>query len=601
MKPSRRSPWVSLLPAVVLLTGIAGPAAAAEPTFGTEPSFGLEPSFDPQQPFGRDPLGDAPDTDRSPAPDVRPVLPPLDLPPGVDSPAGTRFTLASVVLRGSTVLTGDDVAAVVRPYLNRQIGPADLQALRRQLTLLYVQRGHVNSGVLLPDQVVRDGEVILVAVEGELSDVVLESEGAIDEDFVTRAFRNEVQVPLAIQDLENGIRRLELNPLIRRVEARLLPGDGAGQGRLGVRLDEAPPIRVVAGFDNHTAPSIGSTGPSLSVQHLDFTGNRDTLWASVSATGGSRDGYLVYRLPVWDDRVELGAYYERASTEVVERPFDDLDIEGDAENFGVSVDYRLVDRLGRRLSILSGVDYASSETQLLGEPFSFSLGARNGESTSTSVRVGLEWIERWHDRLLAVRTSVRRGVDWLDSTVIPSGAPKEQLDTGAEIPDSRFTVILTQAQWASRVGFLNSQLVVNAAWQEALDPLLSVDKFALGGSDTVRGFRENALLRDSGLYANVEWRVPVFRDDPAWSAWQWTLVPFVDYGRAWDEDDRLTTSDPSTLSSIGLGVTATPFEGGYMELFYGHRLSDDDYVAGEEHDLQDDGLHFAFNYRWLFD
>jgi hypothetical protein len=38
-----------------------------------------------------------------------------------------------------------------------------------------------------------------------------------------------------------------------------------------------------------------------------------------------------------------------------------------------------------------------------------------------------------------------------------------------------------------------------------------------------------------------------------------------------------------------------------MELFYGHRLADDDYVAGEEHDLQDDGLHFAFNYRWLFD
>lgn len=591
---------MSVLAGTALLTALAGPAGAAEPTFGTEPSFGLEPSFDAQQPFGRDPLGTGTDADRSPGADVRRVLPPLELPQGAEPPGGTRFTLTAVVLRGSTVLTDGDVAEVVRPYLNRQVGPADLQALRQRLTLLYVQRGHVNSGVLLPDQVVQDGEVILVAVEGELSEVVVEDAGAIDAGLVARVFRNEVQVPLAIQDLENGIRRLELNPLVRRVEARLLPGDGAGQGRLAVRVDEAPPIRVVAEFDNHEAPSIGSTGPSLSVQHLDLTGNRDTLWASVSATGGSRDGYLVYRLPVWDDRVELGAYYERSSTEIVERPFDDLDIEGDLESFGISADYRVVDRLGRRVSVLSGIDHSSSETELLGEPFSFSLGARRGESTSTSVRVGLEWIERWHDRLLAVRTSVRRGVDWLDATTIPSGAPKRQLETGAEIPDSRFTVILTQAQWANRVAFLNSQLVVNAAWQEALDPLLSVDKFAIGGSSTVRGFRENALLRDNGLYANLEWRVPVFRDTD-WSSWQWTLVPFVDYGRAWDEDHNLTTSDPSTLSSVGLGVTATPFAGGYLELFYGHRLSDDDYVAGEEHDLQDDGIHFAFSYQWLFD
>lgn len=113
----------------------------------------------------------------------------------------------------------------------------------------------------------------------------------------------------------------------------------------------------------------------------------------------------------------------------------------------------------------------------------------------------------------------------------------------------------------------------------------------------MRGFRENALLRDNGLYANLEWRVPLWRNGRG-SRWNLTAVPFFDYGRVWDQGDSLTTSSASRLSSIGLGFTATPFRGAAMELFYGERLKKDDLLDRQERDLQDDGIHFSFSYQW---
>lgn len=556
------------------------PAFADEPSFDSEPQFGVEP-----------------DTNITPQP--KHVLPPLELPSSADNPViNPRVRLNTVVLRGNTVLSEAEVKAVVQPFLQRDLSPEDLQALRRKFTLLYVNQGYINSGVILPNQTVENGKIVFHAVEGQLAEVLLNEESTLDENYITREIEKEIHRPLSLNDLQTGIRRLELNPLIRKVEGRLLPGAKPGDARLDLKVHENHPFSVIASLDNHESPTVGSEHVGLTLEHLNLTGHRDELHLSLSATEELRNAHLGYRIPLWEDRLDFGVYYKRGTSEVVERPFDGLDITGDTESYGLSLDYHIIDRLDRRVTLLSGLDYASSETELLGRPFSFSLGARQGESVSTSVRLGIEWVERWDNQLLALRTSVRRGIDWLDSTMIPSGAPTKQFDTGAEIPDSRYTIILTQAQWANRLDFLNSQIVVNASWQEALDPLLSVDRFAIGGNNTVRGFRENALLRDNGIYANLEWRVPFLRNNPRWSKWNWTVIPFFDYGRSWDEDKNLSTNSAPTLTSVGVGLTATPFKGAHMELFYGEQLENDDYVPGQENNLQDEGIHFSFSYRW---
>ena len=47
------------------------------------------------------------------------------------------------------------------------------------------------------------------------------------------------------------------------------------------------------------------------------------------------------------------------------------------------------------------------ETSLLGEPFSFSLGAHNGHSVVTALRLAFEWIDRTPIQVLAARAPFR--------------------------------------------------------------------------------------------------------------------------------------------------------------------------------------------------
>ncbi|MCG8036963.1 MAG: BamA/TamA family outer membrane protein [Candidatus Thiodiazotropha taylori] len=557
------------------------------PIYAAEPSFDLEPQF-------------GGGVESSPDPGASQVLPPLKLPESSQKSVIQKplLRLKTVVLRGNTVLTEEEVKAVVAPYIQKDLNTEELQSLRQKLTMLYVNRGYINSGVVIPEQAPVDGVLLLQVMEGKLVEVFLEQESTLDENYIARQIAKEVSAPLSLGDIEAGFRRLEINPLIRRVDGRLLPAEKIGEARLGLKVEENNPFSVTTSLDNHESPSVGAERGSLILEHLNLSGHRDELRFSLAATEGLRKAFVSYRLPFWEDLMSFGIHYERGTSEVVERPFDDLDIEGDTENAAVSLGYHFIDTLDRKVSLLSGIEYAYSETELLDQPYSFSSGAQQGETVSASVRLGVEWVERWDSQLLALRATVRRGVDWLGSTMIEEGAATRELDTGAEIPDSRFTIFLTQAQWANRLTLLDSQVLVNLAWQQSRDPLLSVDKFAIGGKHTVRGFRENALLRDSGAYANLEWRVPLLRDNPEWSGWELTAIPFFDYGRSWDRDDNLTTHSAATLTSIGVGLTARPMDDLYMELFYGKQLKDDDYQAGQEHDLQDEGIHFSVSYRW---
>ena len=60
------------------------------------------------------------------------------------------------------------------PYENRPISFETLQELRQYLSRRYVERGYVTSGVVLPDQAASGREIVLRAVEGELTTVVVE-------------------------------------------------------------------------------------------------------------------------------------------------------------------------------------------------------------------------------------------------------------------------------------------------------------------------------------------------------------------------------------------------------------------------------------------
>jgi hemolysin activation/secretion protein len=99
-----------------------------------------------------------------PAAPPSPPVPAAPLPeaPPTDKPA---FLLKGVRVDGNSVLDQSDLDRVVAPFLNRPAGLRDLEAIRQGITLLYVDRGYINSGAVIPDQTVDNGILQVQVIE----------------------------------------------------------------------------------------------------------------------------------------------------------------------------------------------------------------------------------------------------------------------------------------------------------------------------------------------------------------------------------------------------------------------------------------------------
>ena len=122
-------------------------------------------------------------------------------------------------------------------------------------------------------------------------------------------------------------------------------------------------------------------------------------------------------------------------------------------------------------------------------------------------------------------------------------------------------------------------------------------KLGVGGRYTVRGYRENLFVRDNGLTASLEYQFPLFVDETGRDKYNLKIATFADWGRSWDEDDALPTSDAENISSVGLGVLWRPIDGLYAELYWGRDLDDKDLPTDT---WQDRGFHFQVSYQLHF-
>ena len=155
-------------------------------------------------------------------------------------------------------------------------------------------------------------------------------------------------------------------------------------------------------------------------------------------------------------------------------------------------------------------------------------------------------------------------------------------------PNTRWPVPLLARSVSVGQGSENwdTQLLFRTDVQISNQPLLPLEQIAVGGRYTVRGYRENLLVRDQAMIASLELRIPIVQN-AAWAEYL-QLVPFSDYGYAKNKD--LPTFYPRSIYSVGR-VSA----GGFrmkcpaelkldFEFYWGYALVD---VNPPDHNLHD--------------
>ena len=148
----------------------------------------------------------------------------------------------------------------------------------------------MTSGVVIPEQGVENGVVVLRAVEGELGGIVVEGNRHLRSGPIERRVLRHIQVPLNIADLQAGLDELrKSDPLIERVNAELVPAQRLGESYLRVSVTERPAFELSVIAANDRSASIGEDRAALGVAYRGLIGNGDALSARVGVSDGADD------------------------------------------------------------------------------------------------------------------------------------------------------------------------------------------------------------------------------------------------------------------------------------------------------------------------
>jgi hemolysin activation/secretion protein len=520
-------------------------------------------------------------------------LPPVPLVPKGDVIPGLRVFAREIRITGSTVFAPDELAKVTAPYINREITSEDLEALRVALTLLYVNNGYVNSGAILPDQTITDGVVNFQIIEGSLTGVEVQGNRWFRSSYFQKRFSLDAGPPLNVNALQQRLQLLLEDQRIQRLNAELRPGVTRGESILDVRVEERRPYRLSFEYNNYQSPSVGENRGIVVLEHQNVTGNGDIFTGQYGRSRGL-DPLLdfKYSIPVTARDTTLSYQYRRNTFSVIEQPFEELDIESKSDVYTLSVRHPAYRTLNNEITLELTGERLSHKTTLLGEKFSLEPGAQDGRTAVTALRPALEWVNKSQNQVIAARSRFSFGIDALDATVNKGG-----------LPDGKFFAWLGQFQWVRRLGILDSYFIFRADAQLANDPLLSLEQISVGGRYSVRGYRENTMLRDRALITSLETRLPLMPlmrnflgvDLSTYGFQYLELAPFYDFGRGWNKE--LKTPQPQDISSVGVGfrwaiavptvVTVRP----QFEVYWGHRLRK---VFNPRDSLQDNGVHLQF-------
>ncbi|NJN85524.1 MAG: ShlB/FhaC/HecB family hemolysin secretion/activation protein [Leptolyngbyaceae cyanobacterium SL_7_1] len=489
----------------------------------------LEPLPEPQLPPPPDTILDIPTPP--------PIAPTEDIPETI---VVERFEFL-----GNTVFSDEELATATTEYINRPITIDELYEARSIVNQRYLEAGYATSGAFIPPQRLQEGVVVVQVIEGTLEAIDIRGLDRVNDGYVRSRIELAATTPLNVDRLLQGLRLLQLDPLIENLSAELAAGPRLGTSLLTVNVIEADTDDVFVQVDNNRSPSVGSDRVQLELRELNVAGSGEAIDFTYEHTEGSDalEGSARFFLNPRNGTLAFSTGVARG--EIIEEPFDELNINANSNYLELTYRQPIVRTPTQEFAL--GITASRQEVQsrislpeIAGGDIPLTLGGANedGFSRVTAVRFFQEWTQQSDRQVFAVRSQFSLGLDALGSTVNNDGRP-----------DSRFLAWRGQTQFV-RLLAPDTLLLLRSDLQVADDSLMSLEQYGLGGQQTIRGYRQDVLLTDSALLASAEVRLPILRVRELEGVLQ--VAPFIDFGTAWNVD--LEDPDPQTLVGIGAGL-----------------------------------------------
>ncbi|GAC1412016.1 MAG: hypothetical protein NVSMB69_14480 [Novosphingobium sp.] len=449
-------------------------------------------------------------------------------------------------------------------------GPERIGALVQLINLAFAANGYVNSGVVLARQSAGDPVLRLRLIGGHLAAAPGQDAIAVrwrdghrrglNARYIVARMHAAREEPLSQPALEQDFRNLADNPAIRTIDARLQPGVRPGEAARPRTVAPAPRFDFYVTAANSRSPSVGGNRIAVggSIRNALVAG--DVLGFEYGSTSGLDDLAASETLPLGASgfAIAVRGGFNRAA--VTDRPLVPLIIrsrewyvEGGVTRTLLAEPLLPGDAPGRWHPAQSaavgliGV-HRQVTSSLLGQPFSFSPGTVDGRIEYTAMRLTGDYTRRSPTSVFALAVTGTLGIEGTRS------APP-----GPQTPSEHFVALLVQANYARRLTASGLELRLRASGQLAGGLLYSPERFAIGGADTVRGYRESLLLADEALVGSIGLAQPLAlggHRQKGFRPGSFVIGPFVD--GVISRNRQPPQPLPTSIASVGASLEWTP-------------------------------------------
>lgn len=388
------------------------------------------------------------------------------------------------------------LSAMTAPYTHKHLDMATVNTLVQQMNQALIEKGYATSRVVIPEQNLHSGTLVLALQAGRIRHVVY-SEGSAKLPWRTSFPCWEGDL-LNVHLLEQGLEQMQ-RLASQNVTMRLLP-TGNSSSDIELTIKRSNPAHAVVSADDSGLSSTGRTQISTDIV-LDnpFYGN-DTLQLGLNGDG-TRDGYdrgtrgqsIAYTIPYGKDTFSVSYSRYKYHQTVPSDPYDF--ISGGKSDVGtVTWDHLLSRNQSQKTSMDISIRKRNSHSYI--NDMEIPIQTLH----TTALEIGLSQRVYLTDGTLYVRAGHRMGLGWF-------GAQPE--NTYDDSPRTRYHMWLFDADYQKPLTLGHRPAAFTASfhgqWTTSGARLYGVDMISMGNRYTVRGFDgEYTLMGESGWYLRNE-------------------------------------------------------------------------------------------------
>jgi hemolysin activation/secretion protein len=468
--------------------------------------------------------------------------PPVATPnPGASSNSSVTFDVMEFRVIGNSVLDNRAIERAVYPFLGPHKTLQDVQKARDALGAAYRAAGFGTVVVDIPEQKVDDGIVRLRVTEGKLQSV--HASGA--QYYSERQIINELpaltpgMVP-NLTALQAQLGQVANEAPDRQVTPVLKAGTDPGTVAVDLKVNDKLPVHASLEIDNNNSPDTTGMRATGVVSYANMFQRNDTLaFQYETSPEDSREvrlGALTYMGTTGDPAWSWDVYAIRSNSDVA--AVGTLSVVGDGKIIGSRATRVLTSSQTWSDAFIFGADYKdfTQNVHLVDQAASLTpVHYIVWTATYSFNAQGTKWLANGSIGMnFGVRGIASRDYDFEFNR---AGATADfAYFRGADAV--RYKV---WRDWSVRLG-------IN--FQYSQSPLVNNEQFALGGTDSVRGYYASEALVDTGIAESFELLTPTLKLFSLSSE----MFGFYDAGQGSIDDPLPKQTSHYDFASTGVGL-----------------------------------------------